>query len=254
DAPVSDTPAPREAPRVAPTPAPAPPPATETAPVVQAPPIPAEVEEPTPPAETPAAPEEAAPVIVTDADTPAAAPERSVRPTRRPSRPTPAVAEAAPSEDSPPPAEDPPAETESAAAAPATDAPREIDTSDALTAALGGQGEAPPAASGPPLTPGERDGLRVAVQGCWVVDPGAPSARATVTVGVEMDRDGQPRTDTIRLVASEGEGGVARDRAFEAARRAIIRCARGGYDLPAEKFEQWREIEITFDPTTMRLR
>jgi hypothetical protein len=69
-----------------------------------------------------------------------------------------------------------------------------------------------------------------------------------------MDRDGNPRTDTIRLVSGAGEGGAARERAFEAARRAIIRCARGGYDLPPESYEQWREIEITFDPTTMRLR
>ncbi|MEM7645098.1 MAG: hypothetical protein AAF366_21685, partial [Pseudomonadota bacterium] len=241
----------------APTPAPTPPPATETAPVVEAPPTPAEVEDPVAPAETPAAPEEAAPVIVTEADTPSAAPERSIRPQRRPSRPTPAVAETeAPAEETPPPAEAP---TETASATEATtsettEEPRQIDTSAALEAALGGSGAAEPAAAGPPLTQGERDGLRVAVQGCWVVDPGAPSARAIVTVGVEMDRDGNPLTNTIRLVSSEGEGGAASDRAFEAARRAIIRCARGGYDLPANKYEQWREIEITFDPTTMRLR
>ncbi|MEM7709992.1 MAG: hypothetical protein AAF264_04440 [Pseudomonadota bacterium] len=249
DAPVSDRPAPRAAPRVAPVPAPAPPPATETAPVVQAPPAPAEAEDPTPPAETEAAPEEAAPVIVTEADTPSAAPDRSVRPTRRPTRPAPTVAEAETPE-----APAPPEPTEEATAPTPPEEPREIDTSAALAAALGGDGAAEPAASGPPLTPGERDGLRVAVQGCWVVDPGAPSARAIVTVGVEMDREGNPRTDTIRLVSSEGEGGAASERAFEAARRAIIRCARGGYDLPAEKYEQWRQIEMTFDPTTMRLR
>ena len=42
--------------------------------------------------------------------------------------------------------------------------------------------------------------------------------------------------------------------AFQAARRAVLRCEKGGYDLPAEKYEQWKEIEMTFNPDQMRLR
>jgi hypothetical protein len=129
----------------------------------------------------------------------------------------------------------------------------------ALAEALGGEADDPPpgspegtAPSGPPLTGGEREGFRLAVQGCWVVDPGAPAARSIVTLGFSMTREGLPRTDTIRLLGSEGEGDA--QRAFEAARRAVIRCARGGYPLPSDKYEHWREVEITFDPTTMRLR
>jgi hypothetical protein len=173
-----------------------------------------------------------------------------LRPARRPVTPIRTAAAVPDADAAPEPASDPLDAPES------TDAPREIDTASALAAALGGapDADATPAPAGPPLTQGERDGFRVSVQDCWVVDPGAPSARAIVTVGFRMDRSGNPQTDTIDLVASDGEGGTARDRAFEAARRAIIRCARGGYDLPEEKYEQWREIEITFDPTTMRLR
>ncbi|MGB3556812.1 MAG: cell envelope integrity protein TolA, partial [Jannaschia sp.] len=111
-----------------------------------------------------------------------------------------------------------------------------------------------PAPSGPPLTQGEQDGLRVAVSACWVVDPGAPSASVVVTLAFDMDRDGNPRTDTIRQLGASGGDGAATQRAFESARRAVIRCANGGYALPVEKYEQWREIEMTFDPTTMRLR
>jgi hypothetical protein len=78
--------------------------------------------------------------------------------------------------------------------------------------------------------------------------------RTTVTVGVEMERDGRPRTETIRLVSSEGGSGAAARQAFEAARRAIIRCGASGFPLPAEKFDAWREIEMTFNPENMRTR
>jgi len=38
------------------------------------------------------------------------------------------------------------------------------------------------------------------------------------------------------------------------AARAIIRCGATGYDLPAEKFDQWDEIEMIFNPTNMRIK
>jgi hypothetical protein len=41
---------------------------------------------------------------------------------------------------------------------------------------------------------------------------------------------------------------------FEVARRAIIRCGKGGYPLPPEKYAQWKELELVFDPSGMRLR
>jgi hypothetical protein len=102
------------------------------------------------------------------------------------------------------------------------------------------------------LTGGEREGFRLAVQGCWVIDPGSPAARVTVTLAFQMRPDGMPVAETIRLLGAQGDGDA--QRAFEAARRAVLRCAQGGYPLPADKYEQWREVEITFDPTTMRLR
>ncbi|MEM9438259.1 MAG: energy transducer TonB, partial [Pseudomonadota bacterium] len=39
-----------------------------------------------------------------------------------------------------------------------------------------------------------------------------------------------------------------------AARRAIIRCGATGFDLPREKYDQWRQIEMTFNPEEMRTR
>ena len=200
-------------------------------------------------AETPAeeqdatAPEEAATEIVTEAEKPANAPTASLRPpARRPSAPV-RTAET-PAEETPTPV----AET------PAAPAPTEDAVNDALREALegGGAEEAP---AGPPLTAGEKDALRVAVSSCWNVGSLSSEAlQTTVVVTVDMTPDAKPVTSSIRLASSSGGSAAAANQAFEAARRAIIRCTRDGYGLPAEKYGQWKEIEMTFNPERMRIK
>jgi len=56
------------------------------------------------------------------------------------------------------------------------------------------------------------------------------------------------------MVSSNGASEAATRGAYEAARRAVIRCGARGFPLPADKYDQWREIEMTFDPSGMRLR
>ncbi|MEO0865162.1 MAG: energy transducer TonB, partial [Pseudomonadota bacterium] len=186
------------------------------------------------------APEEAATEIVTEAEEPARAPRASLRPpARRPSAPT-RTAEAA---DEP--------------AAPAA-APQPEDTADAveeaLQAALGGGGEQE-VPQGPPLSAGEKDALRVAVSSCWNVGSLSSDAlMTTVVVAVDMSQDAKPVVSSIRMVSSSGGSQAAAKQAFEAARRAIIRCTRDGYGLPVEKYGQWKEIEMTFNPERMRIK
>lgn len=180
--------------------------------------------------------EEATTEIVTEADDPSdAAPSRSVRPKTRPARSAPAEAE--PSQT---------AEAESS-----EDAVR-----DALAEALGTATETPAAApSGPPLTGGEKDALRLAVERCWNV--GALSSEAllvTVIVGVELSRDGRPASGSIRMIGAEGGSDSAARQAFDAARRAILRCGSSGFPLPPEKYDHWREVEMVFNPEKMRVR
>ncbi len=105
--------------------------------------------------------------------------------------------------------------------------------------------------SGPPLSQNEREGLRLAVRDCWNVNPTSDAARITVTIAVTMDRSGKPSGPVQFLSATEGSQ-AAKDSAFEAARRAVLRCGRTGFDLPAEKYDQWRDIEMTFNPEKMR--
>lgn len=135
-----------------------------------------------------------------------------------------------------------------ASEAPAEEAPAESTDTGAAT----GESNAP---SGPPMTGAETDAMRVAVQACWNVGALSMEAlRTTVVVGVSVKQDGKPDSASVRLVSSEGGSDVSTAQAFEAARRAIIRCGSKGFPLPPEKYDQWKELELVFDPNGMRMR
>lgn len=239
---VSNNTAPREAPRVAPTPVAPPPPdaaVSETVQIATKPaeptPVPAEkVEETT-------APEEASSQIVTEADKPSDSNEpmaSSPRPKPRPNRP-------APKPDAPADPAPEPAATAAASAIANAIANRPATPEQPVS----GNGTAP---SGPPLSRGEQDAFRVAVQQCWNIDPGSPAARVVVTVGMEMLENGRVESSSLKLLSSSGGDDIAVRSAFDSARRAILRCGAEGYNLPPEKYDHWRTIEITFDPSKMR--
>ena len=234
-------------PRVAETPSIAPPPDAEVAPerIEDTAPDPEAPPEEVVPDEQPTAPEEASDRIVTEAEEQRElAPASSMRPRSRPARPV-RVAEE-PQEETP--ASQPQTQ-------PAQE-PERDDTADAIAAAVAEAQEQPaPAAapSGPPLTGGEKDAFRIAVGSCWVVDPGAQSAGVVVTVAFSLGQDGRPQGDVRQISASGGDASAQRA-AFDAARRAILRCGARGFPLPVEKYEQWRDIEMTFNPNGMQVR
>ena len=70
----------------------------------------------------------------------------------------------------------------------------------------------------------------------------------TVVLGMQMTPEGKVKPGSLRLISSKGGTQAATKTAFQAARRAILRCQKGGYNLPEEKFEYWKEIEMTFNP------
>lgn len=190
------------------------------------------------------APEEAAPEIVTEAEeTEEQSPLTSPRPRVRPNRPTPApeleVAEVPePSQETPEPAPEAPTQNNDA-------------INDALAEALGSGSEP----SGPPLTSGEKDAMRLAVSRCWNVGSLSTDAlNVVVVVGFSMNRDGTVIGNSIRMLDSSGGPSGAANQAYQAARRAILRCGARGYDLPADKYAQWQDIEITFNPERMRIK
>ncbi|WP_367946759.1 energy transducer TonB [Roseovarius sp. EL26] len=181
--------------------------------------------------------EEAATQIVTEAEEEKeielAAPTASVRPKPRPSRPVEDPVEPA--------AQEVPATNNNA-------------VEDALAEALGTtQTDTRP--SGPPLTSGEKDALRLGVQQCWNVGSLSTDAlQTTVVVAFDMSQDGKPVRGSIQMVSSSGGTSNSARQAYDAARRAILRCGSKGYDLPVEKYDRWREVEITFNPENMRIK
>ncbi|SMP30787.1 hypothetical protein [Shimia sagamensis] len=224
DAPVEPVPAPVE--RVAPEPVAQPDPDTAIADALQEATKPDEAGAAAEEVKEDTAPEAASTEIATEPkqeEVVSAAPARSLRPRLRPNV----------TEPQPTPAEDAIAAALAEAAAPTESTPT--------------------APSGPPLTRGEKDGLRVAVQQCWVVDVGSRAADVTVVVGLSLDQNGKVQGD-IRMLSYEGGDEAAAKTAFAAARRAVLRCQKSGFDLPAEKYDHWRDVEITFNPEKMRSR
>ncbi|GAA6208143.1 chemotaxis protein CheA [Cognatishimia sp. WU-CL00825] len=129
------------------------------------------------------------------------------------------------------------------------------NTDAAVNAAMAAaMADLPATPSGPPLAQGEKDALRVSVEQCWVIDPGSLSANVVVVVGMSLDRDGSIVGNSIRRISTHGGDEASARAAFEAVRRAVLRCQRGGFNLPAEKYDSWREIELTFNPENMRRR
>ena len=71
---------------------------------------------------------------------------------------------------------------------------------------------------------------------------------------VSLTQDGKPVVSSIRQVGSEGGTNASVKQAFETARRAIIRCGARGFQLPSDKYDQWKDIEMTFNPERMRIK
>ena len=99
------------------------------------------------------------------------------------------------------------------------------------------------------------DGLTLGVARCWNVGAlPADALQTSVTVAASLSRDAKPDPSSIRMIQYSGGTLTNAKQAFEAARRAIIRCGVKGFDLPIENYAQWREIEMTFNPERMRIK
>jgi len=95
------------------------------------------------------------------------------------------------------------------------------------------------------------DALPAAISNCWNVGSlSSESFQTSVTVAFDMSRDGRPVAPSIRLVSSSGGSANGAKQAYEAARRAIIRCTKNGYKLPLEKYDEWKENVLTFNPNS----
>ena len=99
------------------------------------------------------------------------------------------------------------------------------------------------------LTLSQIDYVKSKMQKCWSVPAGARDAKdLVVIVRISLTPDGGLR-GAPELVNTERLGEEYFRVAAESALRAIRRCAP--YELPQASYEQWREMELKFDPREM---
>lgn len=205
--------------------------------------------------------------IVTEADEPStAAPTRSRRPGVKPTPPPPtAVAEEQQEE----PDEEAPSlsgsiddalaqaneETSDDAAESGSEEADSAETDEVSDQAAQEDNANPGGGTSSPITREEKGAFILGIRKCWNVGAlGTDALRVTVVVSFQMNPDSTPNVGTIKLVSAVGGAGAAVDRAFEAARRAIIRCGAKGYGLPQDKYDQWREVEVKFNASNKQIR
>ena len=94
-----------------------------------------------------------------------------------------------------------------------------------------------------PLTQAEIKEFKQNVMTCLVKFGNNP---AKVRLSVEMLDNGKVTTDSIKLVSGKNGSEKQIKKAFQSARRAILRCQGDGYDLPLEKYLMWRCVEMEF--------
>lgn len=106
--------------------------------------------------------------------------------------------------------------------------------------------------SAAPLTQQEKDGFLNQVSKCWALDAASISANVTVVIAFEMTKAGKVVVSSMKLIAFTNGDIKDAEIAFNAGRIALLKCQKDGYELPVEKYDQWRNIEVKFDPSNMR--
>lgn len=114
-----------------------------------------------------------------------------------------------------------------------------------------GEDGAPAQSVGPVVTASEIDALRQHIRKCWVVPAGIKGAKdMTVDIKMEISKDG-----TVLKAHVVNKSRMAQDGAFrtaaESAQRAVLDPQCNPLPLPKGKYEQWKDLEFSFNPKDM---
>lgn len=82
---------------------------------------------------------------------------------------------------------------------------------------------------------------------CWNVNTSAEQWPAMI-VSFEMTPEATPVVDSFFLIGATEASDATVQAAFASIRRAVIRCADFGYDLPENDYDAWSTMIITIDP------
>ncbi|MDA1097622.1 MAG: hypothetical protein O2967_01450 [Proteobacteria bacterium] len=107
-----------------------------------------------------------------------------------------------------------------------------------------------PVARAQPMTMSEVDAIRHQIEKCWSIPAGARDAEnLVVRIKIFLNTDGS-LSKAPEIVGSNQSGDPFYRTAAESARRAVLKC-QPLRNLPAEKYSNWREITLTFNPREM---
>lgn len=95
-----------------------------------------------------------------------------------------------------------------------------------------------------------KQAFRDQISACWVVNTGGPLLR--ITLEAELRPDGTVVSGSVRLIDAPEAPADDVAYAFQAARRALLRCQGSGYNLPQRHYAQWQTVELVFDATGFR--
>lgn len=102
-----------------------------------------------------------------------------------------------------------------------------------------------------PVTASEIDAVRRQIERCWNLPAGAKDAGdLMVSIKVEMNPDGTPRTATVDG-SSRGQGNPVFQATADSARRAVLNPRCHPFKLPADKYDRWRTMTLIFNPRQM---
>jgi colicin import membrane protein len=97
------------------------------------------------------------------------------------------------------------------------------------------------------MTADELDALRSKLAQCWNPPLGwTDPSQVRVVLMINLNQDGSVAGDPQVVEAPQGQYS---DTAPESALRAVRRCAP--YILPADKYDAWKQVKVTFDPKDM---
>lgn len=102
-----------------------------------------------------------------------------------------------------------------------------------------------------PVTASEIDAVRRQIERCWNLPAGAKdSGDLVVSIRVEMNPDGTPRTATVDG-SSRGQGNPLFQATADSARRAVLNPRCHPFKLPPDKYDRWRTMTLIFNPRQM---
>jgi hypothetical protein len=249
-----EEPVPAPAQKVAPEPPPLPTPAPPPPQAEQAPPAPEPPPPPPPPTPTPPAPQPVATPPPPEPAPPPPAPSTEPAPTPPPEKtaaaPPPPVPRVRPNVPKPKPPQ--PAKTDDSKAM--DEVAALLDKQKLEDMAAEQPSDQPPTAGSPTatasnvrMTADELDALRSKLAQCWNPPLGwTDPAQVRVVLMINLNQDGSVDGSPQVLEAPSGQYS---DTAPESALRAVRRCAP--YNLPADKYDAWKQVKVTFDPKDM---